>query len=374
MRMSCEACEAISSLRYEPSTCTAAVVPRDPGSFCFLGWGSVDSGQTQRNMSTLVLPNTLLRSELEIPGVTNVYRGKVRDVYTLKDRRIVMVASDRLSAFDIVLPRGIPHKGQVLTSISWQMLEATRHIAPNWAVTSPDPCVIIGKHAEPIKVEVVVRRFLTGSAWRAYEKGDRLLCGIAIRNGMKQFEQFDDAPLITPSTKAPDGEHDENLTHMEVTSRDLCTSLEWDKICRYALDLFREGTRIALERGLLLVDTKYEFGRLPDGTIILIDEIHTPDSSRYWIAGGHDQRMERGEKPRELSKEFVRQWLIDEGFQGKSGDILPALSNTWIKDVSDRYIELCETITGRRFFPARDSDINNRIQEALNEYFQSEGA
>ncbi|MFN9326361.1 MAG: phosphoribosylaminoimidazolesuccinocarboxamide synthase, partial [Flavobacteriales bacterium] len=261
---------------------------------------------------TTTLPGTLMRAELSHPLITNVYRGKVRDVYTLSDGRIILVASDRISAFDVVLPRGIPHKGQVLSQLSWHMLQATRHVAPNWAEASPDPNVVIGAACSTVKVDMVVRGYLAGHAWRTYQAGGRTLCGAALPEGMKENDRFP-TPIITPSTKADVG-HDEDITPDEILARGLCTPQEWDTMQRYALALFAEGSRIAAERGLLLVDTKYEFGRTPDGRILLIDEIHTPDSSRYFYAEGYAERQARGERQKQLSKEFVREWLIAGGF------------------------------------------------------------
>ncbi len=317
-------------------------------------------------MSTMTaLPNTLMRSDLRLKGLSEVYRGKVRDVYHLQDGRTLLVASDRISAFDVVLPRGIPHKGQVLSQVSWHMLEATRQIAPNWAVASPDPCVIIGRRAETVKVEMVVRGHLSGHAWRQYRDGHRILCGAEMPDGLKESDGFP-APIITPSTKAEEG-HDEDITPSGILESGLCTPEEWETMSRYALALFAEGTRLAKERGLILVDTKYEFGRTPDG-IVLIDEIHTPDSSRYFYLDGYAERQERGEAQKQLSKEFVRQWLIENGFMGKEGQPIPELSDAYVKSVSDRYIELYERISGKGFVPADTADIAKRIQRALDNY------
>ncbi len=311
------------------------------------------------------LPNTLMRSDLKLEGLAEVYRGKVRDVYHLRDGRTILVASDRISAFDVVLPRGIPHKGQVLSQVSWHMLEATRQVAPNWAVASPDPCVIVGRRAETVKVEMVVRGYLSGHAWRQYREGHRVLCGAEMPDGLKESDAFP-SPLITPSTKADEG-HDEDITPKEILERGLCTADEWATMSRYALALFAEGSRLAKERGLILVDTKYEFGRGPEG-IMLIDEIHTPDSSRYFYAEGYAGRQERGEAQKQLSKEFVRQWLIENDFMGKEGQRVPEMSDAYVKSVSDRYIELYERITGRAFVPAETVDIAQRLQGALERY------
>lgn len=317
-------------------------------------------------MSTMTaLPNTLMRSDLKLKGLAEVYRGKVRDVYHLQDGRTLLVASDRISAFDVVLPRGIPHKGQVLSQVSWHMLQATRQVAPNWAIASPDPCVIIGRRAETVKVEMVVRGYLSGHAWRQYRDGYRVLCGAEMPEGLKESDAFPQ-PIITPSTKADEG-HDEDITPSGILASGLCSEAEWETMSRYALALFAEGTRLAKERGLILVDTKYEFGRTADG-IVLIDEIHTPDSSRYFYLDGYAERQERGEAQKQLSKEFVRQWLIENGFMGKEGQQVPVMSDAYVKSVSDRYIELYERITGKGFVPADTRHVAERIQQALDSY------
>lgn len=312
---------------------------------------------------TMSLDNALMRSELELPGIAEVYHGKVRDVYHLKDGRTILVATDRISAFDVVLPRGIPHKGQVLSQLSWYMLQATSHIAPNWAVASPDPNVVVGRRCETVKVEMVVRGYLAGHAWRTYKEGGRVLCGASMPDGMKENDAFM-TPLITPSTKADEG-HDEDITPREILERGLCTLKEWESMCRYALGLFAEGSRIARERGLILVDTKYEFGRTADGQILLIDEVHTPDSSRYFHLEGYAERQVKGERQKQLSKEFVREWLIAHDFMGKEGQQVPTMDDAFVGSVTDRYVELFEKVTGERFVPADTTDINGRIQGAL---------
>ncbi|HQV74020.1 MAG TPA: phosphoribosylaminoimidazolesuccinocarboxamide synthase [Flavobacteriales bacterium] len=324
---------------------------------------------------TTTTPGTLLRSSLELPNVASVYRGKVRDVYHLKDGRTILVASDRISAFDVVLPRGIPHKGQVLSQLSWYMLQATAHIAPNWAMSSPDPNVVIGKTATTVRVEMVVRGYLAGHAWRQYKAGERVLCGAQMPNGLKENDQFPQ-PLITPSTKAEEG-HDEDITPEQILDQGLCTPAEWDTMASYALALFAEGTRLAKAQGLILVDTKYEFGRtvpgtngMPGGQIILIDEIHTPDSSRYFYAEGYEERQERNEPQKQLSKEFVREWLIANHFMGKEGQQVPEMDDAFVQSVTDRYVELYERITGERFVPANTEDVNARIQGALTQYLK----
>ncbi|MBP7407941.1 MAG: phosphoribosylaminoimidazolesuccinocarboxamide synthase [Flavobacteriales bacterium] len=309
---------------------------------------------------------TLTRSDLKLPNLEGVYRGKVRDVYHLSDGRIILVASDRISAFDVVLPRGIPHKGQVLSQLSWNMLQATGHIAPNWAIASPDPNVVIGHQCETVKVEMVVRGYMAGHAWRTYQEGTRTLCGATMPEGLKESDRFP-TPIITPSTKADEG-HDEDITPAEILKRGLCTKEEWETMSCYALALFAEGSRIAQERGLLLVDTKYEFGRTKDGRILLIDEVHTPDSSRYFYAEGYAERQASGERQKQLSKEFVREWLIANNFMGKDGQEVPVMDDALVQSVTDRYVELYERITGERFVPASTEDINGRIQKALEAY------
>jgi phosphoribosylaminoimidazole-succinocarboxamide synthase len=315
---------------------------------------------------TTIEQGTLMRSDLKLEQIDSIYRGKVRDVYHLKDGRTILVASDRISAFDVILPRGIPHKGQVLSQLSWHMLKATATIAPNWAIASPDPNVVIGHRCETVKVEMVVRGYLAGHAWRRYSAGDRMLCGAAMPEGLRENDRFD-TPIITPSTKADQG-HDEDITPAQILEQGLCTPEEWSTMSRYALALFAEGSRIAQEQGLILVDTKYEFGRTPDGTILLIDEVHTPDSSRYFHLEGYAERQERGERQKQLSKEFVREWLIANHFMGRTGDVMPVMDDAFVHSVTDRYIELYERLTGGVFVPAPVDDINGRIQLALEEY------
>lgn len=315
---------------------------------------------------TTALAGTLMRSEIRHPLITNVYRGKVRDVYTLSDGRIVLVASDRISAFDVVLPRGIPHKGQVLSQLSWHMLDRTAQVAPNWAIAQPDPNVVVGLACETVKVEMVVRGYLAGHAWRTYAEGKRMLCGAALPEGLRESDRLPQ-PIITPSTKADEG-HDEDITPEEILERGLCTAEEWATMSRYALGLYAEGARLASARGLLLVDTKYEFGRASDGRIVLIDEVHTPDSSRYFHADGYEERQRNGERQKQLSKEFVREWLIANGFMGKEGQQVPTMDDGFVQSVTDRYTELFERITGERFVPAPTGDVNARIQQALDAY------
>jgi len=317
-------------------------------------------------------PGTLTRSTIAHPLITNVYRGKVRDVYTLSDGRIMLVATDRISAFDVVLPRGIPHKGQVLSQLSWHMLRATAGAVPNWAIASPDPNVVVGHACAPVKVEMVVRGYLAGHAWRTYQAGQRVLCGARMPDGMRENDRFPE-PLITPSTKAEVG-HDEDISPAGILEQGLCTPEEWDTMARHSLALFAEGTRIAAERGLLLVDTKYEFGRASVGPapagrrILLIDEVHTPDSSRYFYAEGYAERQAKGERQKQLSKEFVREWLIAQGFMGKAGERVPEMDDAFVGSVTERYVELYERITGEGFVPAPTEDINGRVQKAVEDY------
>lgn len=312
---------------------------------------------------------TLMRSDLRLDEVANVYRGKVRDVYKLRDGRLVMVATDRISAFDVILPRGIPHKGQVLSQVSWSMLQATKDVAPNWAVAMPDPQVIVGQGCTPVKVEMVVRGYLSGHAWRQYQAGHRVLCGAAMPEGLKESDAFP-SPIITPSTKADEG-HDEDITPQEILDRGLCTHAEWDTMVKYALALFERGSGIAGQRGLILVDTKYEFGKNAAGEILLIDEIHTPDSSRYFHLNGYEERQARGDAQKQLSKEFVRQWLIAHDFMGKEGQEMPVMDDAFVRSVTDRYVELHDLITGSAFTAADTNDIGARIQRNVERYLKS---
>ena len=285
---------------------------------------------------------------LPIKGLKNFYRGKVRDVYFLKNDKVVMIASDRISAFDVILPRLIPYKGAVLNGIASHFLKATSDIVPNWYESSPLPFVSIGKSAAPFKIEMVVRGYLAGHAWRTYQSGKRILCGISLPDGLRENDPLPQ-PVITPTTKESLGTHDQDITADEIIKNGLASKEEWDILCAYALDLFNKGTQIAAERGLILVDTKYEFGKDNQGAIILIDEIHTPDSSRYFYSEGYEERQRRGEPQQQLSKEFVRQWLIENGFQGRKGDILPQMDDQKVQEISERYIHLYEIVTGNKF-------------------------
>jgi phosphoribosylaminoimidazole-succinocarboxamide synthase len=289
----------------------------------------------------------------KFPQQTAFYKGKVRDVYTISDNILVMVASNRISAFDVILPRLIPFKGQVLTQIAAYMLHATKDICPNWLTTTPAPNVSIGKKCDAFKIEMVVRGNLTGHAWRTYSAGKKILCGVTMPDGMKENDFFP-TPIITPSTKAAQG-HDEDISAEQIIREGLATAEEWKVLCDYALQLFERGKAIAAKQGLILVDTKYEFGKIGD-EIILMDEIHTPDSSRYFYADGFEERQQKGERQKQLSKEFVREWLIENNFMGKEGQVVPAMSDEWISVISKRYIELYEKVIGEKFVPVELSD------------------
>lgn len=308
------------------------------------------------------MSTTLVTTNFTLPGQTGVYHGKVRDVYFLQGERIAMVATDRISAFDVVLPKGIPYKGQVLNQIATYFLEATKDIVPNWLISTPDPMVSLGHKCEPFKVEMVIRGYLTGSAWRAYKNGERVLCGVQLPEGMRENEAFP-TPIITPTTKADEG-HDENISREEIISTGLVSAEDYAQLEAYTLALFARGQQMAAERGLILVDTKYEFGK-KDGQIYLIDEIHTPDSSRYFYAEGYQERFEKGEEQKQLSKEFVRQWLIQNGFQGRDGEQVPEMTQEYCQSVSERYIELYEHITGRKFTPEQSENLEARIAQNL---------
>ena len=309
-------------------------------------------------------------AQFSLPGQTRFYKGKVRDVYTIGDNWLVMVASNRISAFDVILPRPIPYKGQVLNQIAAYMLNATKDICPNWLVSVPAPNVSIGKRCEPFKIEMVVRGNLTGHAWRTYSSGKRILCGATMADGMKENDYFP-TPIITPSTKAEAG-HDEDISPDEIISTGLATENEWKKLSEYALQLFERGKEIAAKQGLILVDTKYEFGKIGN-TIYLMDEIHTPDSSRYFYADGFEERQLKGERQKQLSKEFVREWLIANNFMGKEGQTVPEMSDEWVNTISKRYIELYEKVIGAAFIPEMLSDdiTKELIISALNKNLTS---
>ncbi len=304
----------------------------------------------------------LTETNFKFPGQMSVYKGKVRDVYNIANRYMAMVVSDRISAFDVVLPKGIPFKGQVLNQIASKFLDATRDIVPNWKIATPDPMVTIGHKCEPFKVEMVIRGYITGSAWREYKAGARSICGIALPEGLKENQRLAE-PIITPTTKAAEG-HDENISKEEIIAQGIVSREDYEQLEKITYALFKRGTEIAAKKGLILVDTKYEFGKC-GGRIYLIDEIHTPDSSRYFYADGYQERFEKGEPQRQLSKEFVRQWLMDNGFQGKEGQKVPEMTDEFIAQISDRYIELYETITGEKFVKATSNDIASRIERNI---------
>lgn len=306
--------------------------------------------------------NTITSTQFNFPGQKSVYRGKVREVYNINDELLVMVATDRLSAFDVVLPKGIPYKGQILNQIATRFMELTNDIVPNWLIATPDPNVAVGHLCEPFKVEMVIRGYLSGHAAREYAAGKRVLCGVALPDGLKENDKFP-TPIITPSTKADNGAHDEDISREDIIAKGIVSEEDYRVLENYTHALFQRGTSIAADRGLILVDTKYEFGKTKDGQIVLIDEIHTPDSSRYFYADGYQERQDRGEAQKQLSKEFVRQWLIANGFQGKEGQSIPEMTDEYIKTVSDRYIELYENIIGESFVKAEVSGIAQRIEQ-----------
>ncbi len=308
--------------------------------------------------------NALVKTDFHFPGQKSLYVGKVRDVYDIDHKYLVMVVSDRISAFDVVLPRGIPYKGQVLNQIASKFLDATSDIVPNWKVASPDPMVTIGLRCEPFKVEMVIRGYLTGHAWREYKAGKRTLCGIALPDGMKENQRFD-RPIITPTTKADAG-HDLDISREEIIKQGIVSEADYIQLEKYTQALFERGTKMAAEKGLILVDTKYEFGK-KDGKIYLIDEIHTPDSSRYFYANGYEERLAADQPQKQLSKEFVRQWLIENGFQGQEDQKVPEMTDDYVNQVSERYIELYENITGEKFQKANTADLLQRIEKNVTE-------
>ncbi|MDE6192148.1 MAG: phosphoribosylaminoimidazolesuccinocarboxamide synthase [Muribaculum sp.] len=311
------------------------------------------------------MAKTLTHTEFNFPGQKSVYHGKVRDVYDINDDLMVMVATDRISAFDVILPKGIPYKGQVLNQIAAKFLDATADIVPNWKLATPDPMVTVGLKCEGFRVEMIIRGYLTGSAWRDYKAGMRELCGIKLPDGMKENERFPE-PIITPTTKAEAG-HDENISREEIIAQGIVSKEDYETMERYTRALFQRGSEIAAEKGLILVDTKYEFGKR-DGKVYLIDEIHTPDSSRYFYADGYEERFAKGEPQKQLSKEFVRQWLIEHDFMGKEGQTVPEMTEEYCDSVSDRYIELYEHITGEPFAKTDDTDLDTRIKNNVEAY------
>ncbi|MBE5032824.1 phosphoribosylaminoimidazolesuccinocarboxamide synthase [Gallalistipes aquisgranensis] len=303
----------------------------------------------------------IVKTDFRFEGQKDLYIGKVRDVYNIDDKYLVMVVTDRISAFDVVLPEGIPYKGQVLNQIASKFLDATSDICPNWKIASPDPMVTVGHKCETFPVEMIVRAYLTGSSWRDYKAGARSICGVPLPEGMREHQRFD-RPIVTPTTKAEIGSHDQNISKEEIIAQGLVSREDYEQLEKYALALFERGSKMAAERGLILVDTKYEFGKM-DGVITLIDEIHTPDSSRYFYADGYQERFDRGEQQRQLSKEFVREWLMENGFQGKPGQQVPEMTPTIVESISDRYIELYEQITGEKFVKSPTDNVAERMEQ-----------
>ena len=306
---------------------------------------------------------SVIETNFNFPKQKSFYKGKVRDVYNINNELLIMVVTDRISAYDHVLPVGIPYKGQVLNQIASKFLDATADIVPNWKIDTPDPIVTAGYNCEPYPVEMIVRGYLTGSSWRSYKNGARSICGVPIPDGMKEHQKFSE-PILTPTTKAEQGAHDEDISREEIIATGLVPEAEYAELERISLELFKRGTEIAAEKGLILVDTKYEFGK-KDGKIYLIDEIHTPDSSRYFYADGYEERFAKGENQKQLSKEFVREWLSEKGFQGKKGQTMPEITSKFAEQISQRYIELYEKITGEKFEKANTDNINNRIEENI---------
>ena len=316
------------------------------------------------------MSRTISDTNFEFPGQSNLYKGKVREVYTINDSLLVMVATDRLSAFDVVMPKGIPYKGQILNQIATKMMEATADIVPNWLIATPDPNVAVGHLCEPFKVEMVIRGYMSGHAAREYSLGNRLLCGVEMPDGLKENDAFP-TPIITPATKAEMGDHDEDISREDILKRGIVSEADYVVLEDYTRKLFQRGSEIAASRGLILVDTKYEFGKTKEGLIVLIDEIHTPDSSRYFYAEGYETRQANNEPQKQLSKEFVRQWLIAHNFQGLEGQTVPMMSDDYIESVSKRYIELYENITGEPFVKADVSDIQTRIETNVLSYLET---
>lgn len=314
--------------------------------------------------------NTITTTHFNFPNQKSVYRGKVREVYNINDELLVMVATDRLSAFDVVLPKGIPYKGQILNQIATKFMELTSDIVPNWLVATPDPNVAVGHLCEPFKVEMVIRGYLSGHAAREYAAGKRLICGVEMAEGLKENDKFP-TPIITPTTKADNGSHDEDISREAILSNHIVSESDYLVLEKYTHALYQRGSEIAASRGLILVDTKYEFGKTKEGQIVLIDEIHTPDSSRYFYSEGYQERQNNGEEQKQLSKEFVRRWLIENGFQGKDGQQIPDMTDAYIESVSERYIELFENILGEKFVKADITNINERIETNVLNYLQN---
>lgn len=313
---------------------------------------------------------TITTTNFNFPNQISVYRGKVREVYNINNELLVMIATDRLSAFDVVLPKGIPFKGQILNQIATKFMQLTQDIVPNWLLATPDPNVAVGYLCEPFKVEMVIRGYMSGHAAREYALGKRIICGVKMPDGLKENDKFLE-PIITPTTKADNGSHDEDISREEILNQQIVSEHDYLILEQYTRDLYQRGTEIAYKKGLILVDTKYEFGKTKEGKIVLIDEIHTPDSSRYFYADGYQNRQDKGEEQKQLSKEFVRRWLIENGFQGLEGQQIPEMTTSYIQTVSERYIELYENILGEKFIKASVSDINERIETNVLNYLQS---
>lgn len=313
--------------------------------------------------------NTITTTDFNFPNQKSVYRGKVREVYNINDTLLVMVATDRLSAFDVVLPKGIPYKGQILNQIATKFMELTQDIVPNWFIATPDPNVAVGHLCDPFKVEMVIRGYVSGHAAREYAAGKRMICGVAMAEGLKENDKFP-TPIITPTTKADNGSHDEDISREDILLKGIVTEEDYIVLENYTRSLFQRGTEIAASRGLILVDTKYEFGKTKEGVIVLIDEIHTPDSSRYFYAEGYQERQDKNEEQKQLSKEFVRRWLIENGFQGLEGQQIPEMTDEYIETVSERYIELYENILGEKFVKADVTNIYDRIEKNVVAYLE----
>ncbi len=315
------------------------------------------------------MAQSIVKTQFSFLKQKSLYEGKVRDVYNINDELLVMIVSDRISAFDVVLPKGIPYKGQVLNQIAARFLDATADIVPNWKLATPDPTVTIGKKCNPFPIEMIIRGYLTGSSWRSYKNGSRSICGVPIPDGMREHQAFD-KPIITPTTKADMGFHDEDISKEEILEQNLVSADDYAKLEEITYKLFQRGSEMAMDKGLILVDTKYEFGKIGD-EIYLIDEIHTPDSSRYFYADGYQQRFDNGENQKQLSKEFVREWLMENGFQGREGDVLPLMDDEFVNSVSNRYIELYETITGEKFIKEDTFEIVDRISKNVNAFLET---
>lgn len=311
------------------------------------------------------MSNVIVKTDFHFPGQSKKYVGKVRDVYTVDDKYLIMIATDRISAFDVVLPKGIPYKGQVLNQIASRFLDATGDICPNWKIATPDPMVTIGRYCKPFPLEMIIRAYLTGSSWRSYKEGKREICGVPIPDGMKEHQRFPH-PIVTPTTKATEG-HDEDISKEEIITSGLVSKEDYEVLEEYTIALFKRGTEMASQKGLILVDTKYEFGK-SDGKIYLIDEIHTPDSSRYFYKEGYEERQAKGEQQKQLSKEFVREWLMANGFQGQTGQQVPEMTESWVNQISERYIELYENIIGEKFVRSDVSNVLSRVETNVKKW------